>query len=101
MALILLVILVVLVQGFVPPTDVVLLGQPVAAAQLGGVAVLLGVTAVSAAFTPRAIRQSNDFTWHPMAEVAMLFAAIFITIGPVVDDAAGRARTDRWRRCCA
>ncbi len=33
--------------------------------------------------TPRAIRQSNDFPWHPMAEVAILFAAIFITIGPV------------------
>ena len=84
MALILLVILVVLVQGFMPPTDVVLLGQPVAEAQLGGVVVLLLVAAVSVTFTPRAIRQSNDFTWHPMAEVAMLFAAIFLTIGPVV-----------------
>jgi Na+/H+ antiporter NhaD/arsenite permease-like protein len=61
-----------------------LLGQPVAAAQLGGVAILLVVATVSATFTPRAIRQANDFTWHPMAEVAMLFAAIFITIGPVV-----------------
>ena len=48
------------------------------------VAGLLAVTLVSAAITPRAIRQANDFTWHPMAEVAMLFAAIFITIGPVV-----------------
>jgi Na+/H+ antiporter NhaD/arsenite permease-like protein len=84
MALILLVILVVLVQGFMPPTVVVLLGQPIAVAQLGGVAALLGVAAVSAAYTPRAIRQANDFTWHPMAEVAMLFAAIFVTIGPVV-----------------
>ncbi|MEJ0019919.1 MAG: sodium:proton antiporter [Acetobacteraceae bacterium] len=45
---------------------------------------LLGVTLLSAVATPRAIRQSNDFAWHPMAEVAMLFAAIFITIGPVV-----------------
>jgi Na+/H+ antiporter NhaD/arsenite permease-like protein len=84
MALILLVIVVVLAQGFMPPSAVVLLGQPVAAAQLGGVAILLMVAAVSAAFTPRAIRQANDFTWHPMAEVAMLFAAIFITIGPVI-----------------
>ena len=42
------------------------------------------VALVSAALTPRAIRQANDFTWQPMAEVAILFAAIFITIGPVV-----------------
>jgi Na+/H+ antiporter NhaD/arsenite permease-like protein len=45
----------------------------------------LVVTLVSIRVTPRAIRQGNDFTWHPMAEVAMLFAAIFITIGPVIE----------------
>jgi Na+/H+ antiporter NhaD/arsenite permease-like protein len=84
LALILLVILVVLAQGFVPPWVVVVLGEPLVVAQFGGVAVLLLVALVSAAFTPRAIRQSNDFTWQPMAEVAILFAAIFITIGPVV-----------------
>lgn len=83
LALILLVILVVLAQGFAPPRAVTLLGEPVVLAQLGGVAVLVLVTLASAAFTPRAIRQSNDFTWHPIAEVAILFAAIFITIGPV------------------
>ena len=42
------------------------------------------VTLVSVRITPRAIRQANDFTWHPMVEVAMLFAAIFVTIGPVI-----------------
>ncbi|HEY2616955.1 MAG TPA: sodium:proton antiporter [Acetobacteraceae bacterium] len=83
-ALILLVVLVVLGQGFVPGWDVVMLGQTVAPAKLAGVLVLLLVTLLSIAVTPRAIRQSNDFTWHPMAEVAMLFAAIFITISPVV-----------------
>jgi Na+/H+ antiporter NhaD/arsenite permease-like protein len=83
-ALILLAVLVVLAQGFVPAWDIVLLGQPVAVALLAGAVMLLLVAMVSAAFTPRAIRQSNDFTWHPMAEVAKLFAAIFITIGPVV-----------------
>ncbi len=84
LALILLVVAVVLAQGFVRPWAVVVLGEPVIVAQFGGVAVLLLVALVSAAFTPRAIRQSNDFTWQPMAEVAILFAAIFITIGPVV-----------------
>jgi Na+/H+ antiporter NhaD/arsenite permease-like protein len=78
------VVAVVLAQGFARPWAVVVLGEPVIVAQFGGVAVLLLVALFSAAFTPRAIRQSNDFTWQPMAEVAILFAAIFITIGPVV-----------------
>ena len=78
------VVALVLAQGFLPPWEIELLGQPIAVAQLAGVVVLLGITLTSAAITPRAIRQANDFTWHPMAEVAMLFAAIFITIGPVV-----------------
>ncbi len=83
-ALILLVVLVVLGQGFVPVWDVVILGRTVVLAKPGVVVVLLLITVASIAITPRAIRQSNDFTWHPMAEVATLFAAIFITIGPVV-----------------
>src|SRR5262249_29823235 len=37
----------------------------------------------SLAITARAIRRANDFTWHPMAEIAMVFAAIFVTIAPV------------------
>jgi Na+/H+ antiporter NhaD/arsenite permease-like protein len=82
--LILLVIFAVLGQGFLPPFEVVLLGQEVSVVPLAGAALLLAVTLISAGLTPRAIRQSNDFTWQPMAEVAMLFAAIFITVGPVV-----------------
>jgi Na+/H+ antiporter NhaD/arsenite permease-like protein len=81
--LILLVVIVVLAQGFVPAWDVGLLGQSVSVSQLTGVAILLVVTLASVALTPRAIRQANDFTWHPMVEVALLFAAIFVTIAPV------------------
>jgi Na+/H+ antiporter NhaD/arsenite permease-like protein len=33
--------------------------------------------------TPRAVRLANDFSWHPMTEVAVLFAGIFITLEPV------------------
>jgi Na+/H+ antiporter NhaD/arsenite permease-like protein len=33
--------------------------------------------------TPRAVRAANDFSWHPMVEVAVLFAGIFITLEPV------------------
>jgi Na+/H+ antiporter NhaD/arsenite permease-like protein len=84
-ALIALVALAVLLQGVVQPGDVVLLAQPIGVERLAGIVLFLVVTLVSIRVTPRAIRQGNDFTWHPMAEVAMLFAAIFITIGPVIE----------------
>jgi Na+/H+ antiporter NhaD/arsenite permease-like protein len=85
LALILLVIIVVLVQGMIKPGELVLLGQPIGGEQLGAVLIFIAITLVSVWITPRAIRQANDFTWHPMSEVAMLFAAIFITIAPVIE----------------
>jgi Na+/H+ antiporter NhaD/arsenite permease-like protein len=83
--LIALVVLTVLVQGAVQPGDVVLLTARIGIERLVGVGLFVLVTLVSIRMTPRAIRRANDFNWHPMAEVAMLFAAIFITIGPVID----------------
>jgi Na+/H+ antiporter NhaD/arsenite permease-like protein len=47
-------------------------------------ATLLAVTAASWRLTPRETRLANDFGWGPMAEVAKLFAAIFVTIAPVI-----------------
>jgi Na+/H+ antiporter NhaD/arsenite permease-like protein len=82
-ALILVVILVVLLHGQLDLGRLVLLGQPVRTTLIAGVAILAAVTLVSAAVTARAIRQANDFTWHPIVEVAKLFAAIFVTIAPV------------------
>ncbi len=82
-ALILFVVAVVLAQGFVPSRTLVLFGQPVPAAELGSTSLLLLVTVISSACTARAVRQANDFSWHPMIEVAILFAAIFVTIAPV------------------
>jgi Na+/H+ antiporter NhaD/arsenite permease-like protein len=35
--------------------------------------------------TPPAVHRANDFSWHPMSEVAILFAGIFITLEPVSD----------------
>jgi Na+/H+ antiporter NhaD/arsenite permease-like protein len=81
--MILLVVAVVLAQGFVPARNLVLLGQPVAAAELASTSLLLLVAVISSASTARAVRQANDFSWQPMIEVATLFAAIFITIAPV------------------
>jgi Na+/H+ antiporter NhaD/arsenite permease-like protein len=44
--------------------------------------VLLGLA--SLAITPRSVREHNQFHWEPIAEVAKLFAAIFVTIFPVI-----------------
>jgi Na+/H+ antiporter NhaD/arsenite permease-like protein len=83
--LVLVVVITVMLQGKVQLGHVALLGLPVPVSQFIGVVILLLVTLLSARLTPRAIRQANDFTWHPRAEVAMLFAGIFITIGPVIE----------------
>lgn len=45
---------------------------------------LIVVTLVSLAVTPHTARSGNDFNWAPMEEVAKLFAAIFVTIAPVI-----------------
>ena len=51
--------------------------------RLIGVAVALAAIAVSLTITPRTVRRANDFTWHPMIEVAILFAGLFVTLAPV------------------
>jgi Na+/H+ antiporter NhaD/arsenite permease-like protein len=51
---------------------------------LGRDIALLALALLSIALTPRAVRERNMFTWAPIAEVAKLFAGIFITIIPVI-----------------
>lgn len=79
-----LVVTCVLVQGVWHPGMTVLFGQPIETERLLGMLVLLGLAAVSWFITPKPIRDSNLFSWEPMLEVAKLFAAIFVTIGPVL-----------------
>ena len=83
-ALVLLVVATVLLQGVWHPGELVLLGQPIGLERLLGMLVFGGITAASLVITPHAVRQRNLFTWAPMMEVAVLFAAIFVTIGPVL-----------------
>ncbi|MDR5820634.1 sodium:proton antiporter [Caballeronia sp. LZ043] len=45
---------------------------------------LAGVLLASLAWTPNSAREGNAFDWAPIAEVARLFAAIFVTIAPVI-----------------
>ncbi|MBF9233236.1 sodium:proton antiporter [Microvirga sp. BT350] len=46
--------------------------------------IMIAVTAVSLALTPKANRFDNGFSWGPILEVAKLFAGIFITIIPAL-----------------
>ncbi|WP_291862958.1 sodium:proton antiporter [Bradyrhizobium sp.] len=47
-------------------------------------AVMILVTLTSLALTPKASHEANGFSWTPIVEVAALFAAIFVTIIPVL-----------------
>ncbi len=63
-------------------------GLPALVRDLG----LVGVTLLSLRITPASVHADNEFSWGPMAEVAKLFAGIFLTIAPVI--AMLRAGTD-------
>ncbi|MEO6410058.1 MAG: sodium:proton antiporter [Burkholderiaceae bacterium] len=45
---------------------------------------LVALTMVSLVITPRSVRESNQFSWGPMQEVAKLFIGIFLTMIPVL-----------------
>ncbi|RYF60850.1 MAG: sodium:proton antiporter, partial [Comamonadaceae bacterium] len=45
---------------------------------------LVAVALLSLQLTAPAVHQANQFNWAPMAEVAKLFAGIFLTIVPVI-----------------
>lgn len=59
-------------------------GTEVSLPQLVRDGALVGVTALSLALTARKVREGNQFSWAPMAEVAKLFIGIFITMVPVL-----------------
>ena len=59
---------------------------------------LMGLAALSLWLTPIAYREGNRFTWGPIAEVAKLFAGIFVTIVPVIAMLA-RPKQALLRRC--
>lgn len=45
---------------------------------------LVAIALLSLALTPHTARAGNHFNWHPIVEVAKLFAGIFLTIIPVI-----------------
>jgi Na+/H+ antiporter NhaD/arsenite permease-like protein len=61
-----------------------LLGTEIGLPQLVRDGALVGITWLSLRLTTRAVRDSNQFSWGPMAEVAKLFIGIFVTMVPVL-----------------
>jgi Na+/H+ antiporter NhaD/arsenite permease-like protein len=59
-------------------------GTPVALESLVRDVLLIAVTALSLAITPKGVREKNQFSWAPMQEVAKLFIGIFLTMVPVL-----------------
>jgi Na+/H+ antiporter NhaD/arsenite permease-like protein len=55
--------------------------------------VMLAVSAVSLAATPREVHEANRFTFHAIAEVAALFAGIFLTMLPALEILHARGAT--------
>jgi Na+/H+ antiporter NhaD/arsenite permease-like protein len=78
------VVVMVLAQGYWQPGDVALFGEKIGLERLVGVAVFVGIAAISIWVTPRKLRDDNGFAWGAIAEVAKLFAAIFVTMAPVL-----------------
>jgi Na+/H+ antiporter NhaD/arsenite permease-like protein len=48
-------------------------------------AIMLGAAVASYCSTPKAVHESNEFTLHPIKEVAILFLGIFATMMPALD----------------
>lgn len=54
---------------------------------------LLGITALSRWRTPRAVHDANGFSWAPIVDVAIIFAGLFVCLGPIEGLLASRAGT--------
>lgn len=72
----------VIASGVWYPGDVTVLGIHLGIQNLVRDTVLLALLAASWFLTARPIREANGYSWGPIQEVAILFAAIFATIIP-------------------
>lgn len=67
-----------------PGIDVTVYGTHLALQNLARDGALIVIAFASLWLTPEEHRAANDFTWEPIAEVAKLFAGIFVCIIPVL-----------------
>ena len=79
------VVVLVLMSGiWKPGISFNVFGTPVELQHMLRDVLLVGVTLISLAITPKGVREANQFSWAPMQEVAKLFIAIFVTMTPVL-----------------
>lgn len=84
-ALLAAIIVCVLMSGIWDPgISVPVAGAALELPKLISTLLLLAIVGVSLRFTAGRWRRANNFTWHAMGEVAILFAGIFLTIVPVL-----------------
>ncbi len=84
LGLILLVVAAVVTQGVWRPGDVTILGERLGLERVLAILLFAAIALASWRLTPRRVHEANDFGWAAMAEVAKLFAAIFICMAPVL-----------------
>ena len=79
------IVFLVLMSGFwKSPVSFNVMGTDVGLPGLMRDAGLIAVTLLSLKITADKVHEDNQFSWGPMAEVAKLFAGIFLTIIPVI-----------------
>ena len=78
------IVTVVILIGVWKPGEVDILGQPMGIEKVVAVLAFGIITFLSVKFTPEALREANGFAWGAIQEVAKLFAAIFVTMAPVL-----------------
>lgn len=74
----------ILLSAKVQLGSITVLGTEMAIQNLIRDSVMIIVTLVSLWLTPASSHEANGFSWGPIAEVAKLFAGIFVTIIPVL-----------------
>ena len=74
----------VLIQGYWRPGDLHLFGDHIGIERVAGILVFLAIAWVSMRVTSPDLREANGFAWGAILEVAKLFAAIFVTMAPVL-----------------
>ena len=80
------IVVAVLMSGTLKLGEVNILGVHVAWQNIARDVLIVGMGLLSLKFTPFSgeLRQANEFSWEPIAEVAKVFAGIFMTIIPAL-----------------
>lgn len=83
-ALVVAIVAVVVAMGYVKLGTMYVLGQSIEVERVIGCGLFFAITALSMLLTSNALREANGFAWGAILEVAKLFAAIFLTMAPVL-----------------